>query len=128
MEEFFKICAVAVTAVLLTLILKKDNPSAALLLGAAAVMVIVCIFISAAAKAAEFICALAETAGVSQAIILPLIKITALAAVCRIVSDICRDGSSSALASAVDISGVCIGFYISLPILTSALEMISGLL
>ena len=64
----------------------------------------------------------------SESYLLPVLKCLAAAIVTRIASDLCRDASQTALASAVELTGAVCAVGISLPMILAVLKRIGGLL
>jgi len=128
MDDLIRLCAVAVTAVLLHQLLKRDVPSLALAVILAGAAVILLLVLPAVERGLGFFSDLAEMANISSGTLQALLKTVAVAVLTRLTADVCRDASGAALASAVEIGGACIGFYLALPILSAALEMLTSLL
>ena len=55
-----------------------------------------------------------------------LLRVTAAALVTRFCADLCKDGGSQALASAVETAGAAASLVIALPLLKAVVEMLLG--
>ena len=128
MDEFIKICAVALVAAVLILLLRRETPAIALVLGVAGVGIVLFTAAGAVRDVTVFLVKAGRAANVSQEFIAPLIKIVAVSIICRITCDVCRDAGQNALATGVEIAGAAAAFYIGLPILSAVLELIIKLI
>ncbi|GHU60660.1 stage III sporulation protein AD [Clostridia bacterium] len=124
MDEILKISAVAVTAALAGLVVKKGGSEFAILLGLAAVAAITALMFTTASGVIAFLKKLSELAGLSPAVLSPLIKTLGIAILAKIASDTCRDAGQSSVASGVELAGTVAAIYVALPLLSSVLEMI----
>lgn len=128
MDIMIKAAAIGVIAAVLVLIIKKEAPEISLLLVTAASALIIGFFISVFTTVKVFIDSLTEVAGLSPAVMAPLLKTLAIAIICKLASEICRDASQNALATAIDITGAVTALYIALPLMSTALQMILSLI
>ena len=74
----------------------------------------------------NFIEDLADTAGISQAIILPVIKTIGIAIAGRIASDICSDAGYSSSASAIELVAAVSAIYVSMPLMKMVIQMLQS--
>ncbi|MGI5970303.1 MAG: stage III sporulation AC/AD family protein [Oscillospiraceae bacterium] len=123
-----KIAAVAIIGAALSITLKKSAPETALLLAAALAAMCIGPLYSAFKTIIDLIGTLRETAGVDQAVVSPLLKTVGVSIICRLASDMCKDASQQALASAVEIAGAVTVVFLSIPLINSALGLVSSLL
>ena len=111
------LCLACLPAVVL---LKKNAPEQALLLTAAILSLALLRCLSLAAPLLETLGSLFERAvGV-------LAKTAAAAAVTRLASDLCKDGGSQAMASAVELAGAVVSLVIALPLVEAVAELLLG--
>ena len=109
------LCLACLPAVVL---LKKNAPEQAMLLTAA--------ILSLAAPLLETLGSLFERAGIESAHVGVLAKTAAAAAVTRLASDLCKDGGSQAMASAVELAGAVVSLVIALPLVEAVAELLLG--
>ena len=128
MELIIKSAAAALTAAAVGLLIKKSNPEISMLLGACVTALIV----TAAMGFAKGIKELSETvkniAGGSSTFIAPVVKCLAVAIITKLASDLCKDSSQAAVASALELAGSVCAMSIAMPMIMSVLKMIGGFL
>ncbi len=124
MDEILKIAAIAVVTALAGLVISKGGSEFTIMLGISAVAVILTLMFSSMSSVVAFINKLSDIAGVSPAILSPLLKTLGIAIVAKIASDVCRDAGQSSVASGVEFAGTVAAIYVALPLLSSVLDMI----
>ena len=117
------LCAACLTPVVL---LRKKTPEQALLLTAAILAVVLARCLRLAAPLLEELKTLFQRAGVETAHISILLRTAAAALVTRLCADLCRDGGSQALATAVETAGAVAVLLICLPLLEAVVELLLG--
>ena len=117
------LCAVCLTPVVL---LRKKTPEQALVLTAAILAVVLGRCLALAAPAVEELRSLFDRAGVDSAHVAILLRTLAAALVTRLCADLCRDGGSQALASAVETAGAVAVLVITLPLVRAVVELLLG--
>jgi stage III sporulation protein AD len=128
MEFALKAALLGTIAAAGALVIKKSSPEIALIMAFA---VVVCIFTSAArlfGALAETIDAAKNMSGLSAAVFTPLLKCVGIGITAKICADLCRDASESAIASAVEIAGSFAAVYAALPLVSSLMAMIGGMI
>ncbi len=128
MEQLARFAAAALLATAVCLLLRRSNPELQLPLSLA-----VCGFIlwgaAALIRPAQ---TLLETAislsGLSAAYFLPVLKCVAIGILAKCATELCRDGGQSAMAGAVELGAAAAALYVSLPLLTTLLELLGKLL
>lgn len=126
MESLIKAAAVGIVASVIGLVVKKNSPEMALLLSVSAGVIIIGFALGIISGLRSFIEDIAETAGISQALILPVIKTIGIAVSGRIASDICRDAGHSSSASAIELIAAISAIYVSLPLMKTVIQMIQS--
>ena len=128
MELILKAAALALTAALIGIVLRRTNPEMTLVLSICTVVLI----IGAALGFAKSFTELAQTVqrifGVSETLIKPVIKCVAVAIITKLTSDLCKDSSQAAAASAVELAGTVCALCIIMPLLMSMLTAIGGMI
>lgn len=117
------LCAVCLTPIVL---LRKKTPEQALLLTAAVLAVTLARCLSLCAPVVEELRGLFGRAGVDTAHVAILLRVLAASLVTRFCADLCRDGGSQALASAVETAGSAAALLIALPLVRTVAELLLG--
>ena len=124
--EVLKAAALCAVCVLPVVLLRKQSPEQALLLTLAVAAVVLGWCMSLAAPLAEEIRELFQKAGVVAAYVAVLLKTVAAALITRFCADLCKDGGSQALASAVETAGAVAALAIAMPLLRAVVELLVG--
>lgn len=124
--ELMKLSALCVALMVPVLLLRKKTPEQALLLTVAILAVALARCLSAAAPVLEELRALFQRSGVEPAYVSILLRTVAAALVTRLCADLCRDGGSQALATAVEAAGAVAALLISLPLLQAVVDLLLG--
>ena len=127
MEGMIKIALAGVVGGLLALILKKDTPALALVVTVAVVGVLSYWLIGAVEQVVAFMRDMSDLAGLSAGLFLPVIKCVGIAMVSRIAADLCRDAHETAIASAIELAGTVIALFLTLPLFTALVKLVTGL-
>lgn len=121
-----KLAALCCLCLLPAALLKRSAPEQALLLTLAALTAAAGLCLEALAPALEELGGLLDRAGVDGGHAAILFKIAAAATVTKLCADLCRDGGSQALASAVELAGTAAGLVLSLPLVRAVAELLLG--
>ncbi len=128
MTDIIRISAIAVTAALCAVVVKKNVKELGLVLSLAAGAVILSQAVGALESVRSLMDTLAETAGISQAVLSPVIKTIGIAIVTRLTSEICRDADERGIAAFVETAGALTALWVAIPLIKTVLSMITGLL
>ena len=128
MELVLKAAALALTAALIGIVLRRTNPELTLLLSICTVVLIMGAALGFAKSFTELAQTVKRIFGVSETLIKPVIKCVAVAIITRMTSDLCKDSSQAAAASAVEIAGTVCALCIIMPLLMSMLTEIGGMI
>lgn len=109
------------------LLIKRSNPELSLALSACTVALILIGALGFAKGILELSEAVKTIAGGSAKFISPVLKCVAVAIVTKLASELCREASQSAAASAVELAGTLCAFSVALPLIMSMLKMIGGM-
>ena len=124
--ELLKLAALCARCVLPVTLLRRKTPEQALMLTIAILAVVLAECLAEAAPLLEELRGLFQRAGVETAHISVLLRTTAAALVTRFCADLCRDGGSQALASAVETAGAAASLLIALPLLKAVVTLLTG--
>jgi len=128
MSDIMRVAAAAIIAAVCAMVVRKQVPEIGLLLATCA-GVLILLYCSGAVKGAITLMErLAETGGMSAAVLEPVMKVTGIAIITRLAADLCRDAKEGALASAVETAGSAIALLTVLPLMSAVLELLTNLL
>lgn len=128
MELILKAAALALTATLIGIVLRRTNPEMTLLLSICTVVLIMGAALGFAKSFTELAQTVQRIFGVSETLIKPVIKCVAVAIITKMTSDLCKDSSQAAAASAVELAGTVCALCIIMPLLMSMLTAIGGMI
>ena len=128
MELVLKAAALALTAALIGIVLRRTNPEMTLLLSICTVVLIMGAALGFAKSFTELAQTVQRIFGVSESLIKPVIKCVAVAIITKMTSDLCKDSSQAAAASAVELAGTVCALCIIMPLLMSMLTAIGGMI
>ncbi len=123
-----KAAALALTAALIGIVLRRTNPEMTLLLSICTVVLIMGAALGFTKSFTELAQTVQRIFGVSETMIKPVIKCVAVAIITKMTSDLCKDSSQSAAASAVELAGTVCALCIIMPLLMSMLTAIGGMI
>ena len=128
MELIVKAAALALTAALIGIVLRRTNPELSLLLSICTVVLIMGAALGFAKSFTELAQTVQRIFGVSETLIKPVLKCVAVALITKMTSDLCKDSSQAAAASAVELAGTVCALCIIMPLLMSMLTAIGGMI
>lgn len=128
MDIVIRAAALALTAAVPGLLIRRKNPELTSLLSMAAIALILSAGLHALDGLRDLLKNVRTMLGGAESLLLPVLKCMGTAIVTRIASDLCRDASQSALASAIELTGSFCALGISLPLILVMLKQIGGLL
>lgn len=124
--ELLKLAALCAVCILPVVLLRKQTPEQALLLTIAILAVAAARCVSLALPLMEELRALFDRAGIEPLYLSILLRTLAAALATRLCADLCKDGGSQALASAVETSGAVAALAIAMPLLKAVVELLLG--
>lgn len=128
MDEPFRLSALALTAALLTLVVKKQSPELALVLTLCACALGAGLLFSYVRPILTLAQSLADRAELDGKLTAPLWKCLGLGLLTEISASVCADAGQSALAKLVELGGGLLCLVVSLPLLQAVLALIEELL
>ena len=128
MELIVKAAALALTAALIGIVLRRTNPELSLLMSICTVVLIMGAALGFAKSFTELAQTVQRIFGVSETLIKPVLKCVAVAIITKMTSDLCKDSSQAAAASAVELAGTVCALCIIMPLLMSMLTAIGGMI
>ncbi len=128
MEAMLKIGGLAVAAALCALLLKeKARPFAlAAVLGASAM--ILALALGAAEEITAMVSELQTLAGLSPAVVAPVLKAVGISILTHLAAQVCKDAGEGGLAAAAETAGTVLALCAALPLLRAVLDTVEELL
>lgn len=124
MDMVTRVAALAIVCALCAAVIKKQTPDVALVLTLCGVTLILSLAMSAFTPIRGLMDALAERAGLTAAVLSPVVKTVGISLLTRVTAELCRDSQESGLASAVEFAGGACALLVSLPLLEAVLQLI----
>ena len=128
MPDMVKIAAIAVAAALCAVVVKKNVAELGMVLALCAGAIILSCSLGALEGVKELMDTLADTAGLSPAVLAPVVKTVGIAVLTRVSAELCRDAKEGGIAAFVETVGAAAALLVSLPLLKTVLSMVTGLL
>ena len=128
MPDMVKIAAIAVAAALCAVVVKKNVAELGMVLALCAGAIILSCSLGALEGVKELMDTLADTAGLSPAVLAPVVKTVGIAVLTRASAELGRDAKEGGIAAFVETAGAAAALLVSLPLLKTVLSMVTGLL
>ena len=126
MELMLKICAIALVGVIACAVISRTLPEMSIAATLATQFAVIFVASGTIGSVIKFIYALAEKGGISDALILPLMKTVGISIVTKLACDMCRDSGVSAVASYIELCGGAVAISFSIPLMMSVIEQITA--
>lgn len=128
MPDILKIAAIAVTAALCAVVVKKNAAELGMVVALAAGAILLTCSMGALEEIRALMDALNDMAGLSPAVLTPVIKTVGIAILTKVASELCRDARESGIAAFVETAGAAAALFAVLPLMRTVLHMITELL
>ena len=128
MEGAVKLAAVAVTAAVLSGVLRKNTPELALLLALAAGLWMLALAAGALGAAVALMEELAARAGLTDALLEPVVKTVALSILTRLTAELCQSAGEGGLAAFAEAAGTALALAAALPLVRAVAQLMGELL
>ena len=128
METMARLAAVGVTAVVLSAVLRKNTPELALLLALAAGLWMLALVGAGLGAVVELMKELAGQAGLSEALLEPVVKTVALAILTKLTAEVCRSAGEGGVAAFVETAGAVLALLAALPLVRAVARLMGELL
>ncbi len=128
METMLKVGAVAVAAALCAVAVKGTARQLALALSLTGAAVILGLALGALEDVVAMAEDLREMAGLSPAVVAPVLKAVGIAVLTQIASQVCRDAGEGGIAAAAETAGTALALCAALPLLRAVLDTVGALL
>ena len=128
MDTLVRAAGIAIAGMICAVLLKKDTPKLGMVLGLFVAVTILLLGLDVFRAVLDFMNGITRMTGLSDDIVLPVIKTAGIAILTRITADICKDAKETAIASGVEFAGAVAGLYVVLPLFQGLIELMDGLL
>lgn len=128
MDEMGRIAAFAVVAALCAVVVRKQVPELSMVLVILGGAMILGRALYALTGVRAMLDTLREAAGLSPAVVAPVIKTAGVAILTRFAAELCRDAKEGGLASFVETAGAAIALFLALPLMQTVLSLLTELL
>lgn len=123
-----QIAVIAITAALLSMMVKQYKPELALLIPLAAGILIFFLVLSPLSGILEALRSIAASAGVNTEAMGILLKALGICLLTQFASNTCKDAGETALAAKVELGGKIIILTLAVPLLQSVVSLVSKLI
>ena len=127
MEDVVKLAAAALAAALCAVVVKQHAREVGVALALAAGALLLGAALEAASDAVALVDELGELAGLSPAVLAPLLKTVGIAILTRLTAELCRDAGEGGIAAAVEVAGAAVALAAALPLLRAVVSTVTGL-
>lgn len=128
MEEIIKIIGIGLTGLIIVVILKQYKPEYAIYVSMAAGVLILMFSVEKITNIINLLQNYASKTYINQKFLEILLKITGIAFITEFAVSICSDAGEKAIASKIEIGSKVIIISMSIPIITSLLELVMEIL
>ena len=128
MSEIIKIVGIGMIALITIIIIKQYRPEFAIYISIIAGIAILLISLQKLETIISLIQSVADKSGVNGKFLSILLKITGIAILTEFAVSICKDSGESAIASKIEIGSKVIIISMSIPIISSLLELMINIL
>ena len=125
MDIFVKCVLIAIVTAVVATMIKRYLPEVSTII---LIIAVAAIFISLGhilGEVFDFVENLAEIAGISNELLNPVFKVSAIAILSRIACDICRDVGASSLVTVVELCASAVAIILSLPLFNMVIGLIT---
>ena len=125
--EVFKILGCAIIATILIVMLNNEKKEIGLVLSIAAGVCILLFTMSKITPIVDMLNALIESSGINKEFLVIILKITGIAYLVEFGKNICIDAGQSAIATKLELAGKVIIVSLSLPLIATLVNVLTGL-
>lgn len=125
--EVFKILGFAIIATILIVMLNNEKKEIGLVLSIAAGVCILLFTMSKITPIVDMLNALIESSGINKEFLVIILKITGIAYLVEFGKNICIDAGQSAIATKLELAGKVIIVSLSLPLIATLVNVLTGL-
>jgi len=128
MVDLMKILAVALVTVFAHMLIKQTKPEIAILISIVGSVIIIIMAVNVLNSVISSFYNIFQTTGIQSALLTPLLKIVAIGYIAEFGANICLDAGASSVADKILFAAKLIILVISMPIVTTVVDMVVELL
>ena len=128
MSEVIKIIAIGMIALIVIVVIKQYRPEFAVYISTIAGILILMLALQKMGEVVTLIQGISEKAGINGKFLSILLKITGIAILTEFAVSVCKDSGESSIASKIEMGSKVIIISMSVPIISSLLELMLGIL
>lgn len=125
--EIFKVVGFAIVAVVLVIVIKEQKPEMALIITIFASLALLLFAIFKMSDVIDMLNSLVQKSGINSDFLSIILKVTAIAYIVEFGKNICVDAGQNAIATKLEIAGKVVIVTLSLPLITSLVNILTGL-
>ncbi len=125
--EIFKVVGFAIISVILIVLLKEERKDIALVLMVVSGVIIMLFALSKITPIIDMLNTLINNSGISKDFLVIILKITGIAYIVEFGKNICIDAGQTAIATKLELAGKIIIVSLSLPLIASLVNVLTGL-
>lgn len=125
--EVFKVLGFAIVSVILIVMLNNEKKEIALILSISAGVCILLFAISKITPIIDMLNSLIDASGINKDFLVIILKITGIAYLVEFGKNICIDAGQSAIATKLELAGKVIIVSLSLPLIATLVNVLTGL-
>lgn len=125
--EVFKILGFSIFAVIMIIVIKEQNKEIALILTIAACVGLMIYSMSQLSGVIDMLDSLVSTSGINKEFLEIILKVTAISYIIEFGKNVCVDAGQSAIATKLEMSGKVIIVTLSVPLIASLVNILTGL-
>lgn len=126
--EIIQVAGIALVATTLILVLKNQRPELSIQISIIAGVIIIGLLLGKLKAVLAFLESYTINAKIGQMYIKSLFKIVGITYIAQFASEICKDADQSAVASKIEFAAKILILVIAVPIVTSVLDLLVGLI
>ena len=128
MTDALQIMSLSVVCAVIAVLVREKAGTMALLLSLTVCVLSLLMIVRFFAPILEFMEKLRELSGLNSSVTAPLTKVAGLGILTQVSGGLCEDAGEKTLAKTVEICGTVLAVYVSLPLMTTVLELLEGIL
>lgn len=128
MDVFMKCVGLAVVGAILTLVTRKHGSEFALLASISVVVAITMLALAFLKPVISFVSDLQTSAMVSSSVLTPVMKTLAIGFLSDTAKNLCDDAGEKTIGSTLQTAGGIASVYVMLPLMSSVLKLVEGLI
>lgn len=128
MNQMVMVAGGVLVAVVCSVVVRKQAPEIALVLTICAATAVLLSVSQELGEVVAYVEHLSQKAGISQELVVPVMKATGIAMLTKFVSEFCKDAKESGLARAVELAGTVLGLVAVMPLMNGVLTLLEELM